>query len=92
MILTDGDTILPRNLNLSFRPPREEPSAAVDPWVHIDLSGTLSDASRRVLAEVERRKIVQTLAETEGNKVRASELLQVTYKTFLMKLKEHGIE
>jgi DNA-binding NtrC family response regulator len=92
VILTDGDTILPRNLNLSFRPPREEAAATLDPWVHIDLSGTLSDASRRVLAEVERRKIVQTLAETEGNKVRASEILQVTYKTFLTKLREYGIE
>jgi DNA-binding NtrC family response regulator len=92
VILADGDTILPRNLNLSFRPPREEAAATLDPWVHIDLSGTLSDASRRVLAEVERRKIVQTLAETEGNKVRASEILQVTYKTFLTKLREYGIE
>jgi DNA-binding NtrC family response regulator len=92
VILTDGDTILPRNLNLSFRPPRDEAAATLDPWVHIDLSGTLSDASRRVLAEVERRKIVQTLAETEGNKVRASEILQITYKTFLTKLREHGIE
>jgi DNA-binding NtrC family response regulator len=92
VILADGDTILPRNLNLSFRPPREESAATLDPWVHIDLSGTLSDASRRVLAEVEKRKIVQTLAETEGNKVRASEILQVTYKTFLTKLKEYGLE
>ncbi|HEY7447999.1 MAG TPA: sigma-54 dependent transcriptional regulator [Vicinamibacterales bacterium] len=92
IILADGDTILPRNLNLSFRPPREEAAATLDPWVHIDLSGTLSDASRRVLAEVERRKIVQTLAETEGNKVRASEILQVTYKTFLTKLRDYGIE
>jgi transcriptional regulator with GAF, ATPase, and Fis domain len=92
VILADGDTILPRNLNLSFRPPREEAAATLDPWVHIDLSGTLSDASRRVLAEVERRKIVQTLAETEGNKVRASEILQVTYKTFLTKLREYGID
>jgi DNA-binding NtrC family response regulator len=92
VILADGDTILPRNLNLSFRPAREDASAAVDPWDQIDLSGTLSDASRRVLAEVERRKIVQTLTETAGNKVRASEILQVTYKTFLSKLKEHGLE
>jgi DNA-binding NtrC family response regulator len=92
VILADSDTIMPRNLNLTFRPPREETVASVDPWVHIDLSGTLSDASRRVLAEVERRKIVQTLAETEGNKVRASEILQVTYKTFLVKLREYGIE
>jgi len=92
VILADGDTIQPRNLNLSFPAPPEERSGTSDPWDQIELSGTLADASRRVLAEVERRKIAQTLADTAGNKVRASEILQVSYKAFLMKLKEYGIE
>jgi DNA-binding NtrC family response regulator len=92
VILVDGDVIQPRNLNLTFPAKIEEASVAPDPWDQIDLSGTLSEASRRVLANVERRKIEQTLREASGNKVRASEILQVSYKTFLMKLKEYGIE
>ena len=92
VILADGDLIHPRNLNLSFPAKIEEASVAPDPWDQIDLSGTLSEASRRVLATVERRKIEQTLREASGNKVRSSEILQVSYKTFLMKLKEYGIE
>jgi DNA-binding NtrC family response regulator len=92
LILADGDTIQPRNLNLSFPAEHDAPSVAPDPWDQIDLSGTLSETSRRVLAEVERRKIEQTLRDAAGNKVRASEILQVSYKTFLVKLKEYGIE
>ena len=41
---------------------------------------------------MEKRKIEQALKEAGGNKGRASEILQVSYKTFLMKLKDYGIE
>ena len=94
-ILTEGDTIHPRHLNLSFR---TSPAslAPIDedqgPWSKIDLSGSLGDVSRRVLAEVERRKIEQALKEAAGNRGRAAEILQVTYKTFVAKLKEYGLD
>jgi len=45
-----------------------------------------------VLAEVERLKIEQTLREAAGNRGRAAELLQVTYKTLTTKLKDYGIQ
>src|SRR4029079_12478320 len=70
-ILTEGDTIHPRHLNLSFRTPAtpvgEEDAS---PWSKVDLSGTLTDVSRRAVAEVERRKIEQTLKEASGNRGR----------------------
>jgi DNA-binding NtrC family response regulator len=90
-ILTEGDTIRPRHLNLSFRGgvAAEGPP---DPWEQIDLDGTLADASRRVLAEVERRKIVKALKEAAGQKPRAADLLQVSYKTFLQKMKDYGLD
>ena len=58
----------------------------------IDLSGTLAEASRRVLAEVERRKIEQALKDAGGNRGRAAEVLQVSYKMFTAKLREYGFE
>jgi DNA-binding NtrC family response regulator len=93
-ILTEGDTILPRHLNLSFRPPPQPTVSAEDasPWSKIDLSGSLSDASRRVLAEVERRKIEQALKEAGGNRGRAAEVLQVSYKALVSKLREYGLD
>ncbi len=91
VILTDGDTIHPRHLNLTFRmAPQAE--AALDPWSGIDLTGTMADATRRVLTEVERRKVVAALAEAGGQKPRAADLLQVSYKTLVQKLKELKIE
>ena len=63
VILTEGDTIHARHLNLSFRD-AVPVVAGDDQWAAIDLSGTLAEASRRVLAEVERRKIDQTMKET----------------------------
>jgi DNA-binding NtrC family response regulator len=93
-ILTEGDTIHPRHLNLSFRGPSL--LAPIDddggPWSKIDLSGTLAEASRRTLIEVERRKVEQALKEAVGNRGRAAELLQVSYKTFTAKLREYGLE
>jgi DNA-binding NtrC family response regulator len=91
VILTEGDTIHARHLNLSFRD--AVPAAAGDDhWAAIDLSGTLAEASRRVLTEVERRKIEQTLKETSGDRGRTAEILQVSYKSLITKLKEHGLE
>jgi DNA-binding NtrC family response regulator len=90
-ILTEGDTIRPRHLNLSFREGIAA-EAPPDAWEQIDLGGTMADASRRILIEVERRKIVKALQEAGGQKPKAADLLQVSYKTFVQKLKDYGIE
>jgi DNA-binding NtrC family response regulator len=91
-ILTEGDTIHPRHLSLSFRAPTVAPAEDESPWLKIDLSGSMGDASRRVLAEVERRKIEQALKDAAGNRSRAAEILQVSYKMFMTKLKEYGLD
>ena len=91
VILAEGDTILPRHLNLSFiEPPGAEPPP--DPWDQIDLSGTLPEVSRRVLAEAERRKIEQVLREADHNKGRAAELLGIPFRMLVAKVKEYRLE
>ena len=91
VILADGDTIHPRHLNLSFHEAAGEDTAA-DPWAAVDLSGSLADATRRVLTEVERRKILAALSEAGGQKPRAADQLGVSYKTLLQKMKDLRIE
>jgi len=91
-ILTEGETIHPRHLNLSFRGPAPQVDEQDNAWSKIDLSGSMGDASRRVLAEVERRKIDQALKEAAGNRGRAAEILQVPYKSFVAKMREYGLE
>jgi transcriptional regulator with GAF, ATPase, and Fis domain len=90
VILCEGDTIHPHHLNLVFR---AAPSTApeVSPYDLLDLSGTLSQAVRRVTAEVERRKLEHALREAAGNKQRVADVLQMPYKLLLQKIKEHGI-
>ncbi len=95
VILTEGETIHPRHLNLSFRDRAAAPAVVeseVSPWATLDWSGSLADVSRRVMMEVERRKIELALKEAAGNRGRAAELLQITYKTLTTKLREYGLE
>jgi transcriptional regulator with GAF, ATPase, and Fis domain len=91
VILADGDTILPRHLNLSFVTNAIE-EELVNPWAQVDMSGTLSDVTRRAVAGVEKLKIEEALQEAEGSKGRAAELLQISYKALISKLKEYRME
>lgn len=51
-------------------------------------SFSLKDAVR----EVEKMKIKQALCRTDGNKTRATELLEISYKSLLEKIKLYGLE
>ena len=93
VILSDGDVIQPRHLNLtSLLHTTLQPSTERDsPWDDIDLSGTLADASRRVMSDVERLKYAKALNEADGNAARAAEMLQVNYKQFAQRARELGL-
>jgi DNA-binding NtrC family response regulator len=90
VILTDGDTIHARHLNLPSASQDAE-AREISPWDQIDLSGTLAEASGRVLAEVERRKIEQALREVSGDAARAADLLRVNYRVFLQKARDYRL-
>ena len=61
---------------------------ALDPWDQIDLSGSLSDALRRLTSEVERRKIDRAMKDTGGNKMQAADALQVGLKVLVAKMRQ----
>jgi DNA-binding NtrC family response regulator len=56
------------------------------------LEGTLQQVSSAATRFVESRLIRKILKETGGNKTKAAEILQVSYKTLLTKIKEYEIE
>ena len=85
------DTIQPRHLNLSFETAGGDVES-VDPWDQIDLEGPLGDATRRVVAEVERRKLIASLREAHGSKLKAAETLGLTPKMLSLKLREHRLD
>ena len=72
VILSDGDSIQPRHLSLSFVDPSAEAAAPPsDPWAAFDFSGSLGEVARRAIAAAERRKIELALREAEQNRGRA---------------------
>ena len=89
VILSETDAIHARHLNL-MRQAQIHPEPS-DPWTTFDLSGTLSDVTRRAVVEVERRKIEAALKDAGGNEGRAADILGIGYKPLLAKIKEYGI-
>jgi DNA-binding NtrC family response regulator len=84
VILCDGRIVKPEHLGLTFRPGAivEEPSAGEG------LQAVSSAAARGA----ETKLIERVLGETGGNKSRAAEILQVSYKTLLTKIKDYGLD
>jgi len=91
VILTEGDTIHARHLNLSAHATPSTIDEA-SPWDQIDLAGTLAEATRRVVNEMECRKLEQTLEQTQGDRGAAADILQISYKILIAKLKDHDLE
>jgi DNA-binding NtrC family response regulator len=59
---------------------------------NIPMGGSLGDSTREAVRIAETQRIVRALMETKGNKSRAAELLKVSYKTLLTKIRDYGIE
>ena len=89
VILADGDTLLPRHLSLA---PVHGSQPGEDPWDQLDWSGTLADVAARFAAEAEKRKIALAMQQANNDKGRASDLLQINFKTLTAKLRQHGLE
>jgi len=82
MILCDGSTILPEHLGLMDVRVIETKG----------MEGGLSDIVSAATRAAEIRAIRSTLELTKGNKSKAAEILKVSYKTLLTKIKEYDIK
>jgi DNA-binding NtrC family response regulator len=61
------------------------------PATTFDLSGTLADVSRRASTAAESEKVRQVLDEVGGDRRLAAELLSVSKKTLLHKMRDFGL-
>jgi hypothetical protein len=52
---------------------------------------SLLNVGKKAAMDAEKRYIVKVLEETSGNKLKASKILKIDYKTLFNKLKEYGI-
>ena len=88
VILADGDRLLPRHLSLA----PAQAAAVQDPWDQLDWSGTLADVTTRFAEEAEKRKLAQALKQANGDKGRAADLLNISFKTLTARLKHHRLD
>jgi transcriptional regulator with PAS, ATPase and Fis domain len=84
-ILADSSELQPADLGLVRNEKRDATAFG------FDLSGNLNEAAERAVRMVERQKIAEALNQCEGNKTRAAEVLGVSYKTLLTKIKDYDL-
>lgn len=82
VILCDGNVILPEHLGLTDTKSRASTM----------LKEGLSEIAAAATQSAETRAIKAALEMTQGNKTKAAEILKVSYKTLLTKIKDYGIE
>jgi DNA-binding NtrC family response regulator len=86
VIYADGGVIRSQDLGISE-------SSIIDALAeHVPMDGPLQDIAAAATRIAESRRIRQVLKQTGGNKSRASEILQVSYKTLLTKIKDYQLE
>jgi DNA-binding NtrC family response regulator len=86
VILCDGSVITPEHFVLSKQ------SVLASTRSSQPINGTLESVAKEALKIAESQRIADALRETKGNKSKAAEILQVSYKTLLTKIKDYGIE
>lgn len=86
VILCDGDTITHEHVVLDRQYVIQSAEEA------LSAEGPLEAVAKDALKKAETQRIVSALRETKGNKTKASEILRVSYKTLLTKIKDYGIE
>ena len=86
VIYADGGVIRSQDLGIS------EQSILESLAEHVPMDGPLQEVAAAATRIVESRRIRQVLKQTSGNKTRAAEVLQVSYKTLLTKIKDYQLE
>lgn len=86
IILCEGDTVTDEHIALNRQ------RALESSLRNLPTDGTLEDVMKEATRIVETQRIFKALKDTKGNKTKAAELLQVSYKTLLTKIKEYGID
>jgi len=85
IILCDGGVITPQHIILSTKPSFE------GTMQNLPMEGPLEETAREATRIAETERILRAMKETRGNKSRAAELLQVSYKTLLTKIRDYGL-
>ena len=83
-LFASGDTILPEHINAILAGDSKMQG-------EIDKIQSVVPQLKQAAGDAERQTILQALEQTKGNKTRAAGLLNITYRSLLMKIKKYQI-
>jgi DNA-binding NtrC family response regulator len=86
VIYADGGVVRAKDLGINESSIRDALAE------HVPMEGPLHEIAEAAVRIVESRRIKQVLKQTNNNKTRAAEILQVSYKTLLTKIKDYRLE
>jgi two-component system nitrogen regulation response regulator GlnG len=96
-VVARGDSILPKDLPAEVGDPQagvippDDLAAAIDAAVRPLYALARKDPHLKIMTAVERELITRALAETNGNQVRAAQLLGITRATLRKRIGKFGI-
>ncbi|MEW6430572.1 MAG: sigma-54 dependent transcriptional regulator [Myxococcota bacterium] len=91
VLLADGRVVLPENLPEKLWAARAAPSPRSGELA-LPAPEAVEYSLKRAIHEVEDRFIRAALRKTRGNRTRAAELLEISHRALLYKLKDYGID
>jgi two-component system, NtrC family, response regulator AtoC len=90
VLLAESTLILPENLPEKLWAVRPAPASA--PGLALPSPETMQYSLKRAIERVEDQFIRAALQQTRGNRTRAAELLELSHRALLYKIKDYGID
>jgi two-component system response regulator PilR (NtrC family) len=91
--LESSNIILPESLTLSTYKKEGKPVAETDTFIKVDSEEELySQGLEDVMASLEKKMIEQALAKTDNSKIRAAELLKISFRSLRYKVQKYDIK
>jgi two-component system response regulator AtoC len=90
VLLAESDQVLPQNLPDRIWSPPSAPSER-EPLMPVPTDSSQLSL-KRAIREIEETYIRAALRRTKGNRTRAAEVLEISHRALLYKIKEYGID
>ncbi len=91
--LESSNIILPESLTLSTYKKEGKPVEETDTFIKVDSEEELySQGLEDVMASLEKKMIEQALAKTDNSKIRAAELLKISFRSLRYKVQKYDIK
>ncbi len=94
VLMTDATSITPESLPEKIWAARASPTPETKAFaaLALPLPSTMQFSLKRAIHDVEERFIRAALRQTRGNRTRAAELLELSHRALLYKIKDYGID